>query len=136
MPARRILRERLDRRIRRPDDLTRRCDVSGARRPSAEGPPAPGRRVPAVRRGRPRLQPAPKRGGGRRRRQHANAKGQVIVVAGASRGSASTVVAANLAAAFARTGGQTVLVCAHLPDSVAELAPVTRLLGVRAVPGL
>jgi Mrp family chromosome partitioning ATPase len=62
--------------------------------------------------------------------------GQVIVVAGASRGSASTVVAATLAAAFARTGGQTVLVCAHLPDSVAELAPVTRLLGVRAVPGL
>jgi MinD-like ATPase involved in chromosome partitioning or flagellar assembly len=60
----------------------------------------------------------------------------VIVVAGASRGSVSTVVAANLAAAFARTGGHTVLVCAHLPDSVAELAPVTRLLGVRAVPGL
>jgi Mrp family chromosome partitioning ATPase len=129
-----ILRERLDRRIRRPDDLTRRCDVSVL----AALPPKV----------RPRLDDVfpPFGAGGRvfnRLRNEVVAgsprkdtKGQVIVVAGASRGSASTVVAANLAAAFARTGGQTVLVCAHLPDSVAELAPVTRLLGVRAVPGL
>jgi Mrp family chromosome partitioning ATPase len=144
-----ILRERLDRRIRRPDDLTRRCDVSVL----AALPPKV----------RPRLDDVfpPFGAGGRvfnRLRNEVVAgsrgevvgsrgevvatgpgdgrRGQVIVVAGASRGSASTVVAANLAAAFARTGGQTVLVCAHLPDSVAELAPVTRLLGVRAVPGL
>jgi Mrp family chromosome partitioning ATPase/capsular polysaccharide biosynthesis protein len=130
-----ILRERLDRRIRRPDDLTRRCDVSVLAALPAKV--------------RPRLDDVfpPFGAGGRvfnRLRNEVVAgspreegrKGQVIVVAGASRGSASTVVAANLAAAFARTGGQTVLVCAHLPDSVSELAPVTRLLGVRAVPGL
>jgi len=62
--------------------------------------------------------------------------GQVVVVAGASRGAASTVVAANLAAAFARTGAETVLVCAHLPDSMLDSASVNRMLGVRAVPGL
>lgn len=129
-----ILRERLDRRIRRPDDLVRRCDVAVL----AALPPKV----------RPRLDDVfpPFGAGGRvfnRLRNEvvagapkSDGKGQVIVVAGASRGSASTVVAANLAAAFARTGGQTVLVCAHLPDSVAELAPVTRLLGVRAIPGL
>jgi Mrp family chromosome partitioning ATPase len=60
----------------------------------------------------------------------------VVVVAGASRGAASTVVAANLAAAFARTGAETVLVCAHLPDSQVDTASVNRMLGVRAVPGL
>ena len=40
-----------------------------------------------------------------------------IVVTGASRGAAATLVAANLAAALARTGGEVVLVGAHLPDS-------------------
>jgi len=132
-----LMRERLDRRIRRPADMTRRCDV-----------PVLAQLPPKV---RPRLDDVfpPFGAGGRvfnRLRNEVLAgdpagpdpqrKGRVIVVAGASRGSASTVVAANLAAAFARTGGHTVLVCAHLPDSVAELAPVTRLLGVRAVPGL
>ncbi len=132
-----LLRERLDRRIRRPADMTRRCDV-----------PVLAALPPKV---RPRLDDVfPPFGAGGRvfnrlrnevlagRVDHADARrsGCVIVVAGASRGSVSTVVAANLAAAFARTGGRTVLVCAHLPDSVAEVAPVTRLLGVRAVPGL
>jgi Mrp family chromosome partitioning ATPase len=130
-----LLRERLDRRIRRPADLTRRCDV-----------PVLAALPPKV---RPRLDDVfpPFGAGGRvfnRLRNEVIAgdptarerRSRVIVVAGASRGSVSTVVAANLAAAFARTGGHTVLVCAHLPDSVAELAPVTRLLGVRAVPGL
>jgi Mrp family chromosome partitioning ATPase len=60
----------------------------------------------------------------------------MVVVAGASRGGASTVVAANLAAAFARTGAETVLVCAHLPESLVDAAPVNRMLGVHAVPGL
>ena len=61
---------------------------------------------------------------------------QVIVVTGASRGSASTLVAANLAAALARTGSDVVLIGAHLPDSVVEAAPLARMLGVRATPGL
>jgi Mrp family chromosome partitioning ATPase len=135
-----LLRERLDRRIRRPADMTRRCDVAVLAalppkvRPRLDDvfPPfgAGGRVFNRLR--NEVLAGDPTRASGTTRRGN----GRVIVVAGASRGSASTVVAANLAAAFARTGGQTVLVCAHLPDSVAELAPVTRLLGVRAVPGL
>lgn len=61
---------------------------------------------------------------------------QVIVVTGASRGPASTLVAANLAAALARTGSDVVLIGAHLPDSVTESAPLARMLGVSATPGL
>jgi uncharacterized protein involved in exopolysaccharide biosynthesis/Mrp family chromosome partitioning ATPase len=61
---------------------------------------------------------------------------QIIVVTGASRGSATTLVAANLAAALARTGSDVVLIGAHLPDSVADAAPLARMLGVAAMPGL
>ncbi|MFC7534801.1 Wzz/FepE/Etk N-terminal domain-containing protein [Actinoplanes sp. GCM10030250] len=61
---------------------------------------------------------------------------QIIVVTGASRGSASTLVAANLAVALARTGSDVVLIGAHLPDSVVDVAPLARMLGVSAVPGL
>ncbi|BCJ44423.1 hypothetical protein GCM10010168_12370 [Actinoplanes ianthinogenes] len=61
---------------------------------------------------------------------------RVIVVTGTSRGSASTLVAANLAAALARTGGDVVLIGAHLPDSVVDAAPLARMLGVAATPGL
>ena len=61
---------------------------------------------------------------------------QIIVVTGASRGPASTLVAANLAAALARTGSDVVLIGAHLPDSVVEAAPLARMLGVSAMPGL
>ncbi|MEU4425271.1 Wzz/FepE/Etk N-terminal domain-containing protein [Actinoplanes sp. NPDC024001] len=61
---------------------------------------------------------------------------QIIVVTGTSRGSASTLVAANLAAALARTGSDVVLIGAHLPDSVVDAAPLARMLGVSAVPGL
>jgi capsular polysaccharide biosynthesis protein/Mrp family chromosome partitioning ATPase len=43
----------------------------------------------------------------------------VVIVAGASRGPAGSVVAANLAAALARTHSEAVLVCAALRDSVA-----------------
>ncbi|MCA2215683.1 lipopolysaccharide biosynthesis protein [Wangella sp. NEAU-J3] len=65
------------------------------------------------------------------------AKGdQIIVVTGASRGSASTLVAANLATALARTGSDVVLIGAHLPDSVVDAAPLARMLGVSAMPGL
>jgi Mrp family chromosome partitioning ATPase len=65
-----------------------------------------------------------------------NADDRVIVVTGTSRGSASTLVAANLAAALARTGSDVVLIGAHLPDSVVDAAPLARMLGVAAVPGL
>ncbi len=61
---------------------------------------------------------------------------QIIVVTGASRGSATTLVAANLAAALARTGSEVVLIGAHLPDSVIDAAPLARMLGVSATPGL
>ncbi|MGA5301390.1 Wzz/FepE/Etk N-terminal domain-containing protein [Nucisporomicrobium flavum] len=61
---------------------------------------------------------------------------QIIVVTGASRGSSTTLVAANLAAALARTGSDVVLVGAHLPDSVVDAAPLARMLGVTAMPGL
>jgi Mrp family chromosome partitioning ATPase/capsular polysaccharide biosynthesis protein len=61
---------------------------------------------------------------------------QVIVVTGASRGAATTLVAANLAAALARTGSDVVLIGAHLPDSVVDAAPLARILGVNAMPGL
>jgi Mrp family chromosome partitioning ATPase/capsular polysaccharide biosynthesis protein len=61
---------------------------------------------------------------------------QVIVVTGASRGPAATLVSANLAAALARTGSDVVLIGAHLPDSVVDAAPLARMLGVSAVPGL
>ena len=61
---------------------------------------------------------------------------QIIVVTGASRGMASTLVAANLAAALARTGSEVVLIGAHLPDSVVNSAPLARMLGVAATPGL
>jgi Mrp family chromosome partitioning ATPase len=65
-----------------------------------------------------------------------NAGDQIIVVTGASRGSATTLVAANLAAALARTGSDVVLIGAHLPDSVVDAAPLARMLGISAMPGL
>jgi uncharacterized protein involved in exopolysaccharide biosynthesis/Mrp family chromosome partitioning ATPase len=61
---------------------------------------------------------------------------QIIVVTGASRGAATTLVAANLAAALARTGSDVVLMGAHLPDSVVDAAPLARILGVSPMPGL
>ncbi|GAA0795923.1 tyrosine-protein kinase domain-containing protein [Spirilliplanes yamanashiensis] len=61
---------------------------------------------------------------------------QIIVVTGASRGTATTLVAANLATALARTGSDVVLIGAHLPDSMIDAAPLARMLGVSATPGL
>ena len=65
-----------------------------------------------------------------------NTGDQIIVVTGASRGAATTLVAANLAAALARTGSDVVLIGAHLPDSVVDAAPLARMLGVAPMPGL
>ncbi|HEY0536372.1 MAG TPA: Wzz/FepE/Etk N-terminal domain-containing protein [Actinoplanes sp.] len=61
---------------------------------------------------------------------------QIIVVTGATRGSAATLVSANLAAALARTGSNVVLIGAHLPDSVMDTAPLARMFGISATPGL
>ena len=132
-----MLRERLDKRVRRAGDVPRRADV-----PVLAAVP---RRV------RARLDDVfpPFGTGGRifnRLRNEVLATippsigeslaAQMVVVAGASRGGAATVVAANLAAAFSRTGAETVLVCAHLPESLVDAAPVNRMLGVHAIPGL
>ena len=61
---------------------------------------------------------------------------QIIVVTGASKGPASTLVAVNLASALARAGSDVVLVCAHLPETIVDGASATRMLGVAATPGL
>nr|BFE65144.1 hypothetical protein GCM10020063_096700 [Dactylosporangium thailandense] len=136
-----MLRERLDQRVRRASDLPRRVDVAvlasvpGRVKPRLDDVFAPfgagGRIFNRLRNEVLASIPAPAGGDAR-----VALAGQVVVVAGASRGAASTVVAANLAAAFARTGAETVLVCAHLPDSMVDTTSVNRMLGVRAVPGL
>jgi Mrp family chromosome partitioning ATPase/capsular polysaccharide biosynthesis protein len=136
-----FLRDRLDTRVRGANDIPRRIDLAVLAA------------VPA--RIRPRLDDvfAPFGTGGRifnRLRNEILASvpapagvdaraalcGQIVVVTGASRGAASTVVATNLAAAFARTSAETVLVSAHLPDSIVETASLTRMLGVHSIPGL
>jgi Mrp family chromosome partitioning ATPase/capsular polysaccharide biosynthesis protein len=130
-----VLRERFDRKVRRPADLTRRADVAVL----ATLPP----------RISPRLNEVfpPFGAGGRvfnRLRNEILASlpaapdtgGRIVVVTGASRGPASTLVAANLAAAFSRTGSETAVVAAHLADSLLDTAPVTGLLDVAGVPGL
>lgn len=136
-----LLRERLDQRVRRPSDLPRRVDVAvlaavpGRVKPRLDDVFAPfgagGRIFNRLRNEVLASIPAPMGADAR-----VALAGQVVVVAGASRGAASTVVAANLAAAFARTGAETVLVCAHLPDSLVDTASVNKMLGVRSVPGL
>jgi len=124
-------RERLDRRVRVTADVPRRADVAVL----AE---LPGRSTPLLDDVFP-----PYGACGRTFHRLRNevvasltSEARVVVVTGASRGSGSTVVAANLAAALARTGSEVVLVCAHLPDSLAGTATAARLLGVAALPGL
>jgi len=126
-----LVLQRIDRRIRRGVDVVRRCEVTLL----AEMPPRVTRPVDLVF--------PPYAAGGRtfnRLRNEVLASlrrtDQIVVVTGASRGTASTLVAANLACALARTGPEVVLVCAHLPDSLADTAETSRLLGVRAESGL
>lgn len=119
------LRERLDRRVRGRADLIARCgvpllgEVLDRSAPPADdvfAPFSPGGRA-----------------FNRLRNEVVAALGmgeQVVVVAGASRGAAATHVAANLAAALARTGANVVLIGAH------DLAPLPRLMGVAPTPGL
>ncbi|BCB86908.1 Wzz/FepE/Etk N-terminal domain-containing protein [Phytohabitans suffuscus] len=126
-----LLRERLDRRVRVAADVFRRTRVPVLAE-LARGEEA---RLDGV-------LPAHGEGGGtfnRLRNEVVASLGpddKVVVVAGASRGVASTLVAANLAAALARTGSDVILVGAHLPDSVADTAPLATIFGVAATPGL
>ncbi|WP_407567009.1 Wzz/FepE/Etk N-terminal domain-containing protein [Polymorphospora sp. A560] len=61
---------------------------------------------------------------------------RIVVVTGASRGTASTLVAANLAATLAHTGSEVVLVGANPAESIAETTPLAQLFGVASTPGL
>ncbi|HKT05118.1 MAG TPA: Wzz/FepE/Etk N-terminal domain-containing protein [Rugosimonospora sp.] len=125
------LRERTDKRLRRPGDLIRRADLPVL----AELPKRTKPRFDDV---FPAYGPAGRMFNRLRNEVLASLgpQDQVLVVAGASRGNAASLVAANLASALARTGSEVVLVCAQLPDSLADTTATTRLLGVPPVPGL
>jgi uncharacterized protein involved in exopolysaccharide biosynthesis len=106
-----LVRERTDKRLRRPVDVRRRNEV-----------PLLGvfpRRVrPRLDDVYPPLDPAGRTFDRLRNEILASltADDRVILVTGASRGYAATLVAANLAAALARGGTETALICAHLAD--------------------
>jgi Mrp family chromosome partitioning ATPase len=61
---------------------------------------------------------------------------QVILVTGASPGRASTVVAANLAAALARAGNEVILVGANVPELGADGLLLSHVFDIADVPGL
>lgn len=122
-----VTRERMDSKLRRAIDVDRRSNVPLL----AELPP----------RIRPTLQdvfPIAGPGGrtfGRLRNEVVAIRpegGKVIVVTGASRGPAATMVAANLATAFARAGEKAVLISANMQPG----APISRMFDVPAAPGL
>jgi len=134
------LRHRLDRRVRRAGDVWRRADVPVLAEVTA--------------RAKPRLDDVfpPYGTGGRifnRLRNEVTAAiaggllpsadndcGRAVVVTGASRGPSVTVVAANLAAALARTGSEVILIGAHQPELLVGLAPLAGMVGVHPTPGL
>ncbi|GAA1735152.1 lipopolysaccharide biosynthesis protein [Luedemannella helvata] len=60
---------------------------------------------------------------------------QVIVISSAHPGAGSTLVAANLADALARSGSEVVLVSAHAPDLGTPTTPLTDLFRVAGGPG-
>ncbi|OLB82241.1 MAG: hypothetical protein AUI14_00995 [Actinobacteria bacterium 13_2_20CM_2_71_6] len=116
-----LIRERTDKRVRRAADVARRDDVPvlgvlGARADGVYPPLSAGGRTF----NRLRNEVLASLADGDR----------VVVVTGASPGLAATLVAANLAAALARSGAEVVLVCA---DPAAEPAA---MLGVAPAPGL
>ena len=126
-----VARERLDRRVRQAADVERDGRVPVLAEFTGEAAP----RFDQVL--------APHAAGGRtfnRLRNEVLAslrpQDRIVVVTGASRGAAATLVAANLAAAMARAGAEVVLVGAHQPDSLQDAAPLARLFGVAATPGL
>ncbi|WP_064741695.1 Wzz/FepE/Etk N-terminal domain-containing protein [Hamadaea tsunoensis] len=130
------VRQRLDKRVRRGSDVSRRADVPVLAEVTA--------------RTKPRLDDVfpPYGTGGRifnRLRNEVVAAlaetgrqdvASTIVVTGASGGPCATLVAANLAAALARTGSEVVLVGAHQPELLVGIAPLAGMLGVQPTPGL
>jgi Mrp family chromosome partitioning ATPase len=61
---------------------------------------------------------------------------RVILVTGASPGAASTIVAANLAAAFARADTEVALVGANVPEIGTETLTLSQIFDVADIPGL
>lgn len=123
-------RERLDRRVRSASELHMRCAMPVLGEITDPGVPSDDVYAPFSPGGR---------AFNRLRNEVVAALGpgeQVVVVTGASRGAAATHLAANLAAALARTGTNVVLVGAHMPDSMLQATPLARLLGVAPTPGL
>ncbi|WP_213452827.1 tyrosine-protein kinase domain-containing protein [Rhizomonospora bruguierae] len=126
-----VLRQRLDRRVRRAADASRGTGVTVL--------------AALDRHGAPRFDDvlAPHGTGGRifqRLRNEVLASlaphDRVVLVTGASPGCAATLVAANLAASLARTGREVVLVGAQLPESLLDTNPLARIFGVAPAPGL
>lgn len=124
------LRERLDRRVRGASELSARCgmpmlgEITDRVVPADDVYPPFGDGGRAFNRLRNEVVAA------------LNPGEQVVVITGASRGPAVTHIAANLAAALARTGTDVVLLGAYAPDSMMQAAPLARLLGVAPTPGL
>lgn len=124
------LRERLDRRVRSSSELRGRCgmpvlgEITDRQVPADDVYPPFGDGGRAFNRLRNEVVAA------------LNPGEQVVVITGASRGPAVTHVAANLAAALARTGTDVVLLSAHTPESMTQGSPLARLLGVASTPGL
>ena len=122
--------ERLDRRVRSASELRGRCglpvlgEITDRTVPSDDVFPPSGEGGRAFNRLRNEVVAA------------LNPGEQVVVVTGASGGPAVTHVAANLAAALARTGIDVVLLGAHTPGSMTRGLPLARLLGVAPTPGL
>ncbi|HKD97666.1 MAG TPA: Wzz/FepE/Etk N-terminal domain-containing protein [Micromonosporaceae bacterium] len=122
-----IVRERTDKVLRRTADATRRFDLPVL----AELPP---RVKPMVNDVYP-ISGTAGRMFGRLRNEivaSLDEDQRVIVVSGASRGASATVVAANVACSFARSGERVVLIGANVVPG----APLSRIVDVNAAPGL
>jgi Mrp family chromosome partitioning ATPase len=130
-----LLRERLSRRVRHAADVTVRTGISVlAELP--DDPVQPDGTAP------PRIYP-PHHVGGRAFHRLRNevvaslAPGErTLLVTAASPGSASTVVAANLAAALARADNDVIIVGANVPEIGSTTLTLARLFDVADVPGL
>ena len=125
-----MLRERLDGRVRHAADVSRRAGVpllaeltERLRLSATElcAPHAPGGRVFSRLRNEVLAALTP--------------DDQVIVVSSAHPGAGSTLVAANLADALARSGSEVVLVSAHAPDLGTPTTPLSGLFDTATGPG-
>jgi Mrp family chromosome partitioning ATPase len=126
-----IARERLSRRVNDGADITRRDGIplladlvteQGGSRPAVLSSKEPGGRAF----NRLRNEVVASLGG----------DDQVILVTGASPGGASTVVAANLAAALARADNHVILVGANVAEFGADAVTLSQIFDVADIPGL